>query len=530
MTIQSELKLDGGDGGALSIDALGNVDVQAGTLIDVDATLGGGYGGEVDISGRDVQVAATVEGTGKREDDGSNEPTFSGGDGAAVSIDATGNLTVNGTFDIKGGPGGTGGDFEIDAIGNITLLGKVLARAEGKYGAGSDSISVWSDSGDVTVGATLDAAGGWAGGSIEIASFSSRRNRPPHRYGESERRDPGRPACRRADRRNDRPRRMRRGSPGRFGPGDDRTPGRQRGACPLQPGDRRRVARGLREPPRVSRPAGHHQHRVVRGPDRPCRQPGGEPGAELLWASLRAAEHHDDFASADDHDIAPAHHHDDVPSDDDVAAANDQHLVVAADHVHHAAALHHHHLRPETTTTTSTTTTSSSSTLPTSTTLVTTTTTLEPSTSTTVVATTTTVDASTSTSSAPAAPTTTTQPAAPAQCSADQTQFGAAACGVTLLTTRIEGATMDQLGGKATASRLRFSLRRASRYLDAARGGKNIEGNLRRAQREMKGLERTVQQGLRRKRRPIDAEVGDGILSLTTDTRSEIGVLQALGR
>ena len=45
----------------------------------------------------------------------------------------------------------------------------------------------------------------------------------------------------------------------------------------------------------------------------------------------------------------------------------------------------------------------------------------------------------------------------------------------------------------------------------------------------MKGLERTVQQGLRRKRRPIDAEVGDGILSLTTDTRSEIGVLQALG-
>jgi len=101
---------------------------------------------------------------------------------------------------------------------------------------------------------------------------------------------------------------------------------------------------------------------------------------------------------------------------------------------------------------------------------------------------------------------------------------------VTLLTTRIEGATVDQLGGKATASLLRVSLRRASRYLDAARGGKNIEGNLRRAQREMKGLERTVQQGLRRKRRPIDAEVGEGILSLTTDTRSEIGVLQAFGR
>ena len=172
VTIDSELKLDGGDGGALSIDALGNVDVQTGTLIDVGATLGGGYGGEVDISGHDVQVAAAVAGTGKREDDGSNEPTFSGGDGAAVTIDATGNLAVNGTFDIKGGPGGTGGDFEIQAVGSISLLGKVLARAEGKYGAGSDSISVWSDSGDITVGATLDAAGGWAGGSIEIVSFS----------------------------------------------------------------------------------------------------------------------------------------------------------------------------------------------------------------------------------------------------------------------------------------------------------------------------------------------------------------------
>jgi hypothetical protein len=101
---------------------------------------------------------------------------------------------------------------------------------------------------------------------------------------------------------------------------------------------------------------------------------------------------------------------------------------------------------------------------------------------------------------------------------------------VTRLTTRIEGTTTDQLGGKATANRLRAALRRAGRYLDAARGGKNVTANLRRAQREMRSFERTLQQGLGRKRRPIDAEVGQGILSLSTETRSEIGVLQALGQ
>jgi hypothetical protein len=127
------------------------------------------------------------------------------------------------------------------------------------------------------------------------------------------------------------------------------------------------------------------------------------------------------------------------------------------------------------------------------------------------------------------APTTTTLPVA-SSCGADGTQFGAAACGVARLTARIETAGVDQLGGKATANRLRSLLRRANRFLDAARGGADVGDNLRRAQREMRTFERTVQQGLRRKRRPIDAEVGNGMLSLSTDTRSEIGALQASGR
>jgi hypothetical protein len=98
------------------------------------------------------------------------------------------------------------------------------------------------------------------------------------------------------------------------------------------------------------------------------------------------------------------------------------------------------------------------------------------------------------------------------------------------LTAQVDGATADQLGGKATANRLRAFLRRANRFLDSARTGKDVGPNLRRAQREMKSFERTVEQGIRRKRRTIDGEVGSSILSLSTDARAEIGILQASSR
>ena len=99
-----------------------------------------------------------------------------------------------------------------------------------------------------------------------------------------------------------------------------------------------------------------------------------------------------------------------------------------------------------------------------------------------------------------------------------------------MLTAQVNGATLDQLGGKATANRLRAILRRADRFLDLARGGKNVGPRLRRALREIKSFERAVQQGLRRKRRPIDTAVGTSFLSLSLDARSEIGSLQASTR
>lgn len=491
VTIQSALKLDGGEGGSLTIDTEGNVDVEAGTLIDVDATLGGGYGGEVDITGQDVQVAGTVEGTAKREDDGSNDPTFSGGDGAAVSILANGNLAVDGTFDIKGGPGGTGGDFELDAIGNVSLLGKVVARAEGKYGSGGDSVTIWSEEGDVTVGATIDAAGGWSGGSIEITSFSP---------------DGGTVTLTGS---------ANLGAAAIGLPADNPFGGTiDLDSCSvqIQAGAALSTA-GLQGVTSVfarssmviagSMRAGLENRLVYR--DQPSiisiLSPAGQivPAPKLIANPTMTCCGAACVPPSTTTTTAPPTTTTSLPPTTSTTSLPPTTSTTLPPSTTTTSL-------PETTSTTSTTTSTSSSSLPTSTTVVTTTsTTVEPATS-----------------------TSTTQPST--QCSADTTEFGGVACSVTRLTTRIEGATTDQLGGKATANRLRAALRRASRYLDAARSGKNVTGNLRRAQREMRTFERTVQQGLGRKRRPIDTEVGQGILSLSTETRSEIGVLQALGQ
>ena len=231
-------------------------------------------------------------------------------------------------------------------------------------------------------------------------------------------------------------------------------------------------------------------------------------------STTRRHRHHhvgspDHVPAADDHHLLATGHHHDVAAivDHHVGAPDDQHNYVHDDQHHDVPDDQHH--APPTTSTTATTTE------PTSTTFVTPTTTVQSSTS-------------TSTSPAPVA-TTTTQPVTPS-CGSNEVLSGASTCGVALLTAQVNGATLDQLGGKATANRLRAILRRADRFLDLARGGKNVGPSLRRALREIKSFERAVQRGLRRKRRPIDTAVGTSFLSLSLDARSEIGSLQASTR
>jgi hypothetical protein len=516
VTVQSQLKLDGGDGGGLAVDADGTVDIKAGTLIDVDATLGGGYGGDVDITGRDVQVAATVQGEGKREDDGSNEPTYSGGDGAAVAITSFADLLVDGVFDLKGGPGGTGGDFDLDATGDITLLGKVMARAEGKYGSGSDSVTLWSESGDVTVGATVDAAGGWIGGTIDLSSFAEGGAvRVTGTANLSAAALDGLPA----DEQN-----------GGSISLDACTVEIQSGAVLSTTGLRGvnlvrartsmviagTLRAGLENRLEYRDAAGIIRILSPAGQIVPLAKQASNPGLTCCGAAC----------------VPPSTTTSSLPSTTTTSLPSTTTTSLPpATTTTSPPSTTTTSLPPATTTTSLPPTTTTSSSLPAETSTTTTSTSSSTLlTSTTVVTTSTTVESSTSTStSAPVAPTSTTQPVEPA-CGADDTPFGAASCGVTRLTAQVDGATTDQLGGKATASRLRAFLRRANRFLDSARAGKDVGPNLRRAQREMKSFERTVEQGIRRKRRTIDGEVGSSILSLSTDARAEIGILQASSR
>lgn len=125
------------------------------------------------------------------------------------------------------------------------------------------------------------------------------------------------------------------------------------------------------------------------------------------------------------------------------------------------------------------------------------------------------------------APTTTTQPEAPAPPCVEQPDgYDGAACRIETLTATLGTSSPDALGGKATAKRLNLMLARANRFLDSAQVGSKVAVNLRRARRELKVFERTVEKALRRKRDPIDAELGRFILGLAQGATSQLVVLQ----
>jgi hypothetical protein len=83
------------------------------------------------------------------------------------------------------------------------------------------------------------------------------------------------------------------------------------------------------------------------------------------------------------------------------------------------------------------------------------------------------------------------------------------------------------LGGKATARRLNALLGRAKRFLDSVGRGAKVSRNLKRARRELRSLEKAVQQALKRKRTPIDPELGRFILGLATHATEDVGAMQA---
>ncbi len=183
-----------------------------------------------------------------------------------------------------------------------------------------------------------------------------------------------------------------------------------------------------------------------------------------------------------------------------------------------------------TTTTTTTSSTTTSTTTSSTTAAPTTSTAPETSTTSSTVASTTTstAPASTTTTVTTASPTTTTQPA-PA-CSGEANGVAGASCWVQQLSTTLQTTSPDELGGARTSKRLGALVRNATQYLDSADRGVKVKANLRRAHRKLKAFEHVVQQAMKRKRGPLDPQIGQLILGAVTGADSEIDVAVASGQ
>ena len=140
----------------------------------------------------------------------------------------------------------------------------------------------------------------------------------------------------------------------------------------------------------------------------------------------------------------------------------------------------------------------------------------------------TTTAVSTTTTATEPPPTTTTLAPAPGEPCVDRSSgFDAASCRIGTLAATLGSHSAEDLGGKPTARRLNALLGRAHRFLDSVERGAKVSRNLKRARRELRSFEKAVQQALKRKRTPIDPELGRFILGLATHATEDVGAMQA---
>src|SRR5262249_39279661 len=147
---------------------------------------------------------------------------------------------------------------------------------------------------------------------------------------------------------------------------------------------------------------------------------------------------------------------------------------------------------------------------------------------TTTAPTTSTAPAATSTTVSTALPTTTTQPVP--ICSGEANGVDAASCWMQELSATMQATPPEDLGGARTSKRVGAFVRNATHSLDSAHRGVNVKANLRRARRKLKAFEHLVQQAMKRKRGPLDPEIGQSILGAVTGADSEIDVAVAAGQ
>src|SRR5262245_9431945 len=169
ITASGAIKAHGLDGGTVEMDGDGDVVTTKDATIEVQATGPAGSGGSVDVSaGGSATIAGDISGKGLEDVPFDGEPAQSGGDGADFGVDSiNGNVTITADIDISGAPSGSGGDFVVSADQDVAIAGKVLLRADGVWGFGSDFVFV--DAGrDTTISGQLDGTSAGTGGSLDV--------------------------------------------------------------------------------------------------------------------------------------------------------------------------------------------------------------------------------------------------------------------------------------------------------------------------------------------------------------------------
>jgi hypothetical protein len=150
----------GGVGGNITINSATSVTFQNDALVDVS---GGVTGGTVDLEANngDLDFSGRIKANGTTRD----------GDGGAVSLGATGNMTVaGGPIDASGGDRASGGFLDFEVVNGSFLMSAPLNVAGGDGGdvilVGGTTLQTTA-SADINVSATGDAG---SGGSIDLSA------------------------------------------------------------------------------------------------------------------------------------------------------------------------------------------------------------------------------------------------------------------------------------------------------------------------------------------------------------------------
>jgi hypothetical protein len=158
ITVNASLNASGGefDGGCIDLEADGSIMVTGGAAgVTLDVSGGGlsGFGGLVMLNSNvtgDVAVNAPILGPG------AGSLAEGGGDGGEVDAATTvGNVTVNSTINVTGGPlGGGGGTVDLEPTGDLAVTGPLLVSGSGAGTIGGDVI--FFNNGATTLSALID--------------------------------------------------------------------------------------------------------------------------------------------------------------------------------------------------------------------------------------------------------------------------------------------------------------------------------------------------------------------------------------